>query len=716
MFKFYLSSLLLRKKMTKSNTSNSFLSEAKSIVLDHISNEQFGVSELADLMHMSRSSLLRKIKKQTHLSASQFIREIRLQKASALLLETELTASEISFEVGFSNPSYFTKCYREYYGYPPSETKAKKEEEEKEEKEEKEWNEGQKNEAKTKEVTIKNKNVNRYIIAIATLSILAIVYFFKDKLTSSPSKTTKEKSVAFLPFKNLSEDNSNLYFINGVMESSLNNLQKIKDLRVISRTSTEKYRNNPKTVSEIAKELQVNYLIEGSGQKIGNEVLISIQLIDANEDSPIWSEQYKYQLDNVFELQNTIAKKIAFAIEANVTPKELALIDKKPTENIIAYDYYLKGLDNQKEQNEAGLLNAILNFKKAIEQDSKYANAYAQIAISYYYLDLNKIEKKYLDNLNEYADNALLYDATSELPLIAKALYYININEFKLAIPYLEKALDYNPNASSAVLILSDLYARVVPDTNKYLTYALKGMKLNIEANDSVSKSYIYLHLSNALVQNGFAKKASEYIEESLKYNPSNPYTPYLKNFIDYANDKDLKALTHKMLIEWKKDTTRTDITQELAKMYYFQEDYTNALLYYEKYIDLLATNKIDLYPAENIKIAYTYDKMGFSKKAEQYLNKYIDYLENDESIYKEAGLAVLYLYKNEPDKAIEAYAEFGLQDDFQYWVLLFLKEDPLLKRLQSHPKYEETIKKIETQFWENHKRLKGTLEDEKLL
>ncbi len=550
--------------MTSNSTSNSFLLEAKSLVLDNISNEYFGVSELADEMNMSRSSLLRKIKKQTNFSASQFIREIRLQKAAKMLQETELTASEIAFEVGFSNPSYFTKCYREYYGYPPGETKTKKEEE---------WHAEQKNEEKTRKTVIKNKNHNRYIIAIAAISILSIIYFFKDQFISFESKVNKEKSVAFLPFKNLSEDNSNLYFINGIMESSLNNLQKIKDLRVVSRTSTEKYKSNPKTVSEIAEELQVNYLIEGSGQKIGNEVLLSIQLIDANEDSPIWSEQYKYQLDNVFELQNSIAKKIASAIEANVTPKELALIDKKPTENIIAYDFYLKGLENQNKHSEAGLNKAILNFEKAIEQDSKYANAYAQIAICYYYLDLNKIEKKYLDKLNEYADNSLLYDSTSELPLIAKALYYINANEFKLAIPYLEKALDYNPNASSVVLILSDLYARVVPDTNKYLTYALKGIKLNIEANDSVSKSFIYLNLSNALVQNGFVKEASQYIEESLKFNPNNSYAPYLKNFIDYANNKDLKSLTSKMLTEWKKDTTRTDITQELAKMYYFQED-----------------------------------------------------------------------------------------------------------------------------------------------
>ena len=115
--------------MALHHSLNTFLNEAKTIVLENISNEQFGVSELADEMHTSRSSLLRKIKKQTNLSASQFIRETRLQKAAELLKETELTASEIAFEVGFSNPSYFTKCYREYYGYPPSETKTKKIEE-----------------------------------------------------------------------------------------------------------------------------------------------------------------------------------------------------------------------------------------------------------------------------------------------------------------------------------------------------------------------------------------------------------------------------------------------------------------------------------------------------------------------------------------------------------------------------------------------------------
>ena len=111
--------------MSKISYQGKFIEQAKALILENISNEQFGVSELAELMNMSRSNLLRKIKKQTQLSASQFMREVRLQKGMTLLEETELTVSEISYKVGFSNNSYFIKCFRDYYGYSPGEARKK---------------------------------------------------------------------------------------------------------------------------------------------------------------------------------------------------------------------------------------------------------------------------------------------------------------------------------------------------------------------------------------------------------------------------------------------------------------------------------------------------------------------------------------------------------------------------------------------------------------
>ena len=154
-------------------------------------------------------------------------------------------------------------------------------------------------------------------------------------------------------------------------------------------------------------------------------------------------------------------------------------------------DYFLKALDPYYSRSKEGLEKAIPLFEKAIEQDNSFALAYAYIAFSYYFLDLNQADKQYTEDLNNYSDKALLYDSKSAESLISKALYYMTIEEFRLALPYLDKALEYNPNSSAVVQMLSDLYARAIPNTGKYLENALKGIQLNIAANDSVGKSYI---------------------------------------------------------------------------------------------------------------------------------------------------------------------------------------------------------------------------------
>ncbi|WP_178988708.1 helix-turn-helix domain-containing protein [Winogradskyella schleiferi] len=699
--------------MSNISYQGKFIEQAEALVLEHISNEQFGVSELAELMNMSRSNLLRKIKKQTQGSASQFIREVRLQKGMTLLKETEFTVSEIAYQVGFSNNSYFIKCFRDYYGYSPGEARKKLGEHVELEPEDNQ-------DTEAIEVT-KKGGFHQYrvhlILGILLVLVLAVFLFFpKETLHTDKEDADFKTSIAVLPFKNMSSDADNLYFVNGLMESTLNNLQKIEDLQVISRTSVEKYRDTDKTISEIAEELKVNYLIEGSGQRSGDQVLLNIQLIDASNDTPIWAEQYNHKTEDIFSVQNRVAKKIAEAIKVTVTPAELQQINKKPTENVLAYDYYLKGLEQIQEATKAGLETAISLFEKAIEEDPQFALAYAQIAISYYYLDLNQAEKRYTDIINNNADKALLYDSKSAESLIAKALYYININEFRLAIPHLEKALDYNPNASSVVQILADLYSRAIPDTGKYLEYALKGLQLDIEANDSISKSYMYLALSNAFVQNGFTEEAQKYIKLALDHNPQNYYVPFLNVFIQYTQHQNMEKTTEALLKEWKKDTTRLDIMQEVAKFYYFQEKYDSAFYYYNKFEKIKKKNGLNMYPQENLKIGLVYDKMGFHDKAEDYYKAYAEYCENDQSIYQPASLAIKYLHDEKPDLAIEQLKLFATKTNYQYWILLFLEEDPLMKSLKSHPDYEAVIQKINDRFWDNHNQLKTSLEDKRLI
>ncbi|MCF1422877.1 helix-turn-helix domain-containing protein [Mangrovimonas futianensis] len=705
--------------MSSTSFQGTFIEQAEALILEHISNEQFGVSELADLMYMSRSNLLRKIKKETQLSASQFIRQIRLQKAMEMLKETDLTVSEVSYHVGFGNNSYFIKCFRDQYGFSPGELKKgsidiKKSgnQVEVEEIEPKEYHE-------TTKVPVSRKiKVGGLVLLVTVLVVVLSILFIKNKTEVTPDETDLniQKSIAVLPFKNMSSDSTNFYFVNGLMESTLSNLQKIEDLRVVSRTSVEKYRNTNKTISEIAEELHVNYVVEGSGQRQGDEVLLHIQLIEAAKDAPVWTEQYNHKVVDVFTLQNDVAKKIADAIKATVTPAELAQIDKIPTKNMEAYDYYLQALGPYQEETKEGLEAAIPLFKKAVEKDPQFALAYSKLAISYYYLDIFQVEKHYTDEINNYADKALLYDSKSAESLIAKALYYIHNKEFRLAVPHLEKALEYNPNSSPVVQLLGDLYSRSIPNTEKYLKYALKGIQLDIAANDSVAKSYIYLHLSNALIQTGFRDEAEKYIELSLEENPQNLYAPYLKVFIEYAKDQNLEKATHALIHEWKKDTSRLDIMQEVAKFYYFGENYDSAYYYYDKFIHQKTIRSLDIYPQENLKISQVYEQLGYKEQADAFYESYVSYCENDQSIYQPASLAMRYIHDGEMELAIDELNKFAAKNHFQYWILLFLEKDPLMKNLQYHPEYEAVIKKIEKRFWENHEQLKQSLKAQNLI
>jgi len=550
------------------------------------------------------------------------------------------------------------------------------------------------------------------IILLAMLVVVIISFLILyDWPAQDKQDVLPEKSIAVLPFKNESSDSTNLYFVNGLMESTLNNLQKVKDLRVISRSSVEKYRNTDKTIPEIAEELHVSYFVEGSGQKVGDQVLLNIQLIEASSDRHLWAEQYSRKVVDIFALQNEVATQIAGAIEAIVTPAELEQIEKKPTENLLAYDYYLQALDPFLSRTNEGLEEAILLFEKAIEEDPEFALAYANVAISCYLLDIFQIEKQYTEKINKYADKALLYDSKSAESLIAKAFYYIQIMEYQLALPHLEKALEYNPNSNLALQMLADFYFRLVPNSNKFLEYALKGVQLNVAANDSVTQSYIYLQLSNALISSGFVDEAYKYINMSLEYNAENYYAPHLKAFIMFARDGNIERTRNLLIKEWNKDSTRLDILQDVAKLYYIQENYDSAFFYFKKFVKARKDNDLGIFEQENAKIALVYKRMGLLTEAERIFSEYSEYCEEDQSIYRSFNMAVKYAYEGKFDLSMEQLRIFSEVDNYQYWFLLF-ENEPLLKPLKSHPEFEPIMQKIKDRFWENHARFQKSLEE----
>ncbi len=682
-----------------SPVSNDFITKITNVVHENIDNEQFGVSELADAIGMSRSNLLRKIKKSTELSVSQFIRQVRLERGMELLQQQSLGVSEVSYQVGFSSPSYFIKCFHDHYGYPPGEVGKR--------------DSGDTTEPQTESPTSKKSRIIIGATLVAVL-ILAVLFFVLKPMVSRQSDL--EKSIAVLPFINDSQDSTNIHIMNGLMESILINLQQIEDLRVISRTSVEKYRNLSKTIPEIGDELHSNYFVEGSGQRIGDQIVLHVQLIEAPTDRHLWAKKYQTDSKDIFKLQREVALDIAHHVEASITPEEAKRMDKAPTQNTKAYELFLIGLDLFHQGNREALVEAIDYFKKAIELDPVFARAYADVAISYYYLDAFQAEKLYATEINTYADQAFLYDPKLAQSLIAKALSYMQQSEFDLAIPYLEKALEYHPNSALVINILSDFYTTYTPNTEKYLEYAIKGIRLDIAAHDSSTASYIYLHVGNAFIQAGFIDEAEMYVNKSLVYNPENLYSAYVKAFIIYARDRDL-ARTKALLVDvFDRDSSRLDVMQEVGKICYYMRDYEAAYAYYGPFLEIREALKLDIYWYENAKIASVLSHLGRTQASEQLMAAYKAGAEADQSLYRALSLAMYEAHYGHTDKALEYLSAFAQQEDYHYWTILFLKIDPLVDSLQDLPEFKTLLQEINNKFWSKHKEIREGLREKGLL
>ena len=681
-----------------STIKDEFLQKVISKIEENLSDEHFGVSELAGEVNMSRSNLLRRVKSITSLSVSQLIRKVRLQATKELLQDHSLTISEVAYKVGFNSTSYFIKCFKDEYGYPPGELGKMKEEE---------IEASPSNRQNVRKVPLKS------LIAALVLA-LAVFIFIWFQPRSAPEPL--EKSIAVLPFQNDSNDSSNVYIINGLMEAILNHLQKIEDLRVVSRTSMEKYRQNPKTIREIAEELDVNYFVEGSGQKIGDQIVLTIQLIEAPRDRHVWSERYYRKAEDIFQLQTDVAKNIADQVAVIITPEEEKRIEKVPTEDLVAYDHYLKGLEYTREETQEGLFLAIDNFGKAADQDASFAHAYAYIAICYYYVDIYQANKQYGHEINTYADKALLLDPELPESMIAKALYYMQDQQYELAVEYLEKVLEYSPNSGWVSNFLTDIYTRHLPNTEKYLQYALRASRLNMGGQDSVTTSYTYLHLSNALAQTGFLKEAEENIKKSLAYNPTNIYSEYVYAYILLAQNKDLEKAKTLLLQTLAKDTTRLDVIQEVAKVLFYMGDFEESMKYYDDFIEIKEAMDLDVYRGENAKIGYVMEQVGRIKESKDYFAAYKEYADHDNSIYKSLSLAVYYALQGEEALSIKYLKTFSEQENYQFWVVLFLRDDPLLEGLKDHPEFDRMMDIIDDKFWTEHKRTRAMLETKGLL
>jgi TolB-like protein len=217
-------------------------------------------------------------------------------------------------------------------------------------------------------------------LAAALSAVAAFAYSLFHLVPRVPSPN--EKSIAVLPFENLSGEESNAYFADGIQDEILTRLAKIADLKVISRTSTQRYRHTSQNLSEIAKQLGVANLLEGSVQKTNDQVRVTVQLIRAANDSHLWAETFDRRLTDIFSVESEVAKAIADHLRAKLTGEEEQVIAARSTNNTEAYDAYLRGLAYtfRTGNSPANTLGAQKYFKEAVRLDPKFALSWALLS------------------------------------------------------------------------------------------------------------------------------------------------------------------------------------------------------------------------------------------------------------------------------------------------------------------------------------------------
>lgn len=432
-----------------------FLRKLTEIIEENLSQEAFDVEELAREANMSRSSIHRRLRNLGKLNASHFIREIRLQKAREMLHNGFATASEVSYRVGFGSPTYFSRCFHEYYGFPPGEERKH-----------------QVSDKPDKQDTVQDSPVALQLpvepvqSTVKILMVLSALAVFTALIllaaTIIPLRKSKEMSIVVLPFKNFSANPDNQYFADGIMEEILNSLYRVSDLRVISRTTSEHFRNSGLTSGEISRKVNARNVLEGSVRRDGDRVRVTVQLIDGHKERHIWSESYDRESTDVLGLQNEIARQVAAKLNAVITKKDGSRILNQPTSDTEAWDYYLRARflhhrasDIQRlDMSREGLLSSLKYYEMAIAEDSSFADAYAGLANAWYTLSAWGFYKPYSDGIARAVENftaALELDPDCGEARTLKGLWLAYPERrFEESASELQAAISLNPDFGTA--------------------------------------------------------------------------------------------------------------------------------------------------------------------------------------------------------------------------------------------------------------------------
>ena len=483
-------------------------------------------------------------------------------------------------------------------------------------------------------------------IALVAAMLVAAAFSYHFYL-ATPAPSSNEKSIAVLPFADLSQGRDQEYFCDGIQEEILTRLAKVGTLKVIARTSTQRYKSASPNLSEIAKQLGVAYLLEGSVQKAGNQVRVNAQLIRARDVSHLWAETYDRNLNDIFAVESQIATKIADTLKAKLTGSEQQALAMRPTENPEAHQLYLYGRYFWNKRTGSDLQKAVGYFKRAIEKDPTYALAHAGLADAYVLLPGfgAASPQESLPLAKAAAQKALELDDTLAEAHSSLALVLI-CYDFDLAgsMKEFERAIQLNPNYATAhqwfgaqALLLSGDFDRAIAEGKRAVE--LDPLSLIINANLGIE----YFA----------ARRYDEAIEQLLKTIEIDPRFYYAHWILGEA--LEMKGQLPEALKEYKK---AAELDDDPAMLGFIAE----------------VSAKIGRRD-EALKILGQLQQLA----SQRYVSDYT--------------FALVHLALGENEKAIawleRAYEHRAGPD------VMFIKLDPMLNPLRGHPQFERLVAKV---------------------
>jgi TolB-like protein len=579
-------------------------------------------------------------------------------------------------------------------------------------------------ERKSKELsgtTILNHRSKKWIVILLSLVLCIFGSYIVFKIIEARKKVNDiaklEKSIAVLPFINESPVDSNKYFINGIMEEVLNNLQSIKDFRVLSRTSTDQYKDRDRpTINEIAKKLNVNYVVEGSGQKYGNTFRLRVQLIGAKgKETHLWGKSFEQEIretKDIFRIQSQIAQAIALELEATITPEEKQLLNRTATTNLTAYDFYQRGRD---ELIKGELEKATDYYHKALDYDSTFALAYTDLARVYWSKHYWKeyFSNNFLDSVLILADKSLSYDKRLSEAYTLRGCYYNEIGKQDEATEEFDKAIKLNPNDWEAYENKGNSY--YFTDLVNTINYLQKAASIN----RGLQLPSLLAEIHWAYISAGFPEKSKYYLQEKLKLD--NDSVSYYEGL---ASDEYNLANFNKSIEYGLKvlaiDSTAWGVGYILGFGYACLGQYEESLKYCKKYSEVMKSSGGILLNVANT-IGYAYWQNGHKEEADYYFDEQIKYCNRTnelkrswgQSLYTYYDLASVYAFRGEKDKAYKNLKIFNQIQLVHFWMATQIKIDPLFVTIRNEPEFQQIVRDVEAKYQAEHERVRKWLEEQ---